>query len=66
MKKGAEQFSEIRAGEIIASYIVEYLLENGVGFVRIFDNLSSGLKSNITPLLKNTLILNFFMEILQI
>lgn len=35
----------------IGSNIVEYLLENNVKFVRIFDNLSTGKKSNIEFLL---------------
>ena len=36
----------------IGSNIVEYLLNNGVKFVRILDNLSTGKKSNIDFLLK--------------
>lgn len=35
----------------IGSNIVEYLLSSGVKFVRVFDNLSTGKKSNIEPLL---------------
>lgn len=35
----------------IGSNIVEYLLSNGVKFVRVFDNLSTGKKSNIDPLI---------------
>lgn len=35
----------------IGSNIVEYLLSNGVGFVRILDNLSTGKKSNIESML---------------
>lgn len=35
----------------IGSNIVEYLLSIGVKFVRVFDNLSTGKKSNIEPLL---------------
>lgn len=35
----------------IGSNIVEHLLTNGVKFVRVFDNLSTGKKSNIEPLL---------------
>jgi UDP-N-acetylglucosamine 4-epimerase len=36
----------------IGSNIVEYLLSNGVKFVRILDNLSTGKKSNIEILMK--------------
>ena len=35
----------------IGSNIVEYLLANNVKFVRVFDNLSTGKKSNIEPML---------------
>ena len=35
----------------IGSNIVEYLLNNGVKFIRIFDNLSTGKKENIQFLL---------------
>lgn len=35
----------------IGSHIVEYLLKNGVKFVRILDNLSTGSKDNILHLL---------------
>lgn len=35
----------------IGSNIVEHLLTNGVKFVRVFDNLATGKKSNIEPLL---------------
>lgn len=35
----------------IGSNIIEYLLSTGVKFVRVFDNLSTGKKSNIEPLL---------------
>lgn len=35
----------------IGSNIVEYLLNNGVKFVRVLDNLSTGKKSNLEPLL---------------
>jgi UDP-N-acetylglucosamine 4-epimerase len=35
----------------IGSNIVEYLLNNGVKFVRVLDNLSTGKKSNLDPLL---------------
>lgn len=44
----------------IGSHIVEYLLNNGVEFVRVFDNLSTGLKSNIDPLLKQYNNLEFY------
>lgn len=36
----------------IGSHIVEYLVKNNVKFVRILDNLSTGSKENISPLLK--------------
>ncbi|AUL77986.3 NAD-dependent epimerase/dehydratase [Tupanvirus deep ocean] len=36
----------------IGSHIVEYLLNNGVKFVRILDNLSTGSKNNIEPFLQ--------------
>ncbi|XWV26196.1 NAD-dependent epimerase/dehydratase [Tupanvirus soda lake] len=35
----------------IGSHIVEYLLNNGVKYVRILDNLSTGFKNNIEPFL---------------
>lgn len=37
----------------IGSNIVEHLLKNGVKFIRVLDNLSTGYKTNIEPLLKN-------------
>src|SRR5690349_9568126 len=37
----------------IGSNIVEYLLNNGVKFVRVLDNLSTGFKTNIEPFLKS-------------
>jgi UDP-N-acetylglucosamine 4-epimerase len=36
----------------IGSNIVEYLLKNGVKFVRVLDNLSTGNKNNIQPFLE--------------
>lgn len=44
----------------IGSHITEYLLKNGVGFVRIFDNLSTGLRENIDHLLKQYKNLEFY------
>lgn len=43
----------------IGSNIVEHLLANGVGFVRVLDNLSTGKKSNIEFLLEKYLNVEF-------
>ncbi len=37
----------------IGSHIVEYLLKNNAGKVRVFDNLATGSKDNIEPFLSN-------------
>jgi UDP-N-acetylglucosamine/UDP-N-acetylgalactosamine 4-epimerase len=44
----------------IGSHIVEYLLNHGVKFVRILDNLSTGSKINIQPFLENFSNVEFF------
>jgi UDP-N-acetylglucosamine/UDP-N-acetylgalactosamine 4-epimerase len=38
----------------IGSNIVEYLLKNGAGLVRVLDNFSTGTRENIRPFLENT------------
>lgn len=37
----------------IGSHIVEYLLNNGAGKVRVFDNFSTGFRRNIEPFMSN-------------
>lgn len=44
----------------IGSHIVEYLLNNGVKFVRIMDNLATGSKNNINEFLEKFTNVEFF------